>query len=199
MTLSVQFLTMITMVLSGLYLGVVLETFRRFTIYWKRKIVLTYFLEVCFWLTQTLIIFYVLYRINAGEIRFYVILACLLGFSIYQVFAAKLYKALLEQIIRIIAAIYRFCERLVQVLIITPVIWIVMALVTLLLGIFRLLSKVLLFTLKLLFAPIWWILKGIYNLLPQKIKNYFLQIAGFYSKMKNIVNKWLKEIRPKRR
>ncbi|RLL41675.1 spore cortex biosynthesis protein YabQ [Oceanobacillus piezotolerans] len=199
MTLSVQFLTMFAMVSSGFYLGLILETYRRLSIYWKKHVILTYTMEILFWLSQTLIVFYVLFRVNAGEIRFYVIIACLLGFSMYQALAAALYKRLLEQIIRMITAVYRFFERLVQALFIKPIKWIIIAIFTVIVGIVSVISKVLWFVLKIVFTPFLWLLKGLYKLLPKKIQNYLIQIAGFYSKMKNIINNWLKKVYQKRR
>ena len=79
MTLSIQFITMAAMVLSGIYLGVIRDTFQRFAIYWKGRKLLSYLLEIIFWILQTLVVFYVLFLVNAGEIRLYIILACLLG------------------------------------------------------------------------------------------------------------------------
>ncbi|WP_085993732.1 spore cortex biosynthesis protein YabQ [Oceanobacillus senegalensis] len=197
MTLSVQFLTMITMVGSGFYLGMALDTFRRFTPYWKNTVFLNYLMEICFWLTQTIILFYILFQVNAGEIRFYVLIACLLGFSMYQVFAANIYKRMLEHMIRVVTAIYQFFKRLVQALIIQPIIWMVTVLITIVVGLATALWKVVLFIAKLLFAPIRWIAKVIYYLLPKSFKNFLQQIAGFYSKIKNIIFKWLKYIKNK--
>ncbi|WP_337020346.1 spore cortex biosynthesis protein YabQ [Oceanobacillus massiliensis] len=199
MTLGIQFLTMIAMVLSGIYLGIVQETFRRFTRYWKKRILLTYFLECCFWLTQTAIIYYVLFRVNAGEVRLYVLLACFLGFSVYQVLVRSVYKKLLERLIRIGAAIYRFFSRLVHMLIISPISWCIRFIIRLIMSIIMLLTTIILFILKVLFAPFRWILIGIYRLLPNRIKNFLNKIAGFYSTMKNICYKWVKYLKFKRR
>ncbi|MEC5426068.1 spore cortex biosynthesis protein YabQ [Virgibacillus sp. C22-A2] len=187
MTLSIQFLTMITMVLSGFYLGIIHDTYRRFASYWESKIVFSYLLEICFWLTQTIIIFYVLFRVNGGEIRLYIFAACLLGFAMYQVFAANVYKKLLEFAIGIITKIYRFFERMVQALIISPVKWVIMLLLMIILWIIRFIGSVLLITLKILFTPIIWLLRLTYRLLPKKLQQFLHKIAGFYSTMKNIV------------
>ncbi|MED4473392.1 spore cortex biosynthesis protein YabQ [Oceanobacillus caeni] len=195
MTISVQFMTMVSMVLSGFYLGIALDTFRRFTPYWKRKVVLAYLMEICFWLTQTAILFYILFLVNSGEIRFYIFIACLLGFAMYQVFAATIYKKILEHIIRIVTNIYLFCKRVVQALIVQPIIWIFTLLVTVILGVVRVIWKIILFILKLLLTPIGWILKAIYSILPNSFKNFFKQIAGFYSKIKNILVKWLNTLK----
>ncbi|PAV28572.1 spore cortex biosynthesis protein YabQ [Virgibacillus profundi] len=199
MTLSVQFITMIAMVSSGFYLGIINDTYRRFTPYWKQKIILSYVMEICFWLTQTLLLFYVLFRVNGGELRLYVFVACLLGFAMYQVFAAGIYKRILEQIILVITGIYRFFARLVQALIITPIKWIFMLFFTIVLWVIRLVGMILLFILKLLFAPIKWIAQVIYHMLPKNIKIIFHKLAGFYSTIKNIWYKWMKYITFKRR
>src|SRR5690625_1289933 len=93
MTLSTQFITMLAMTSGGFYLGVVLDTFRRFASSWKNRIIFSYVMETSFWLTQVIILFYVLFRVNGGELRLYIFLACLLGFTIYQVLAAKIGRA----------------------------------------------------------------------------------------------------------
>ncbi|WP_339230720.1 spore cortex biosynthesis protein YabQ [Oceanobacillus sp. FSL K6-2867] len=194
MSLSIQFLTMITMVLSGFYLGIVQETFRRLTYYWKRRVFITYFLEISFWLTQTAIILYVLFRVNAGEIRVYVILACLLGFSIYQVLAKSTYKRLLEWMIRITAAVYRFFSNLLHTLIISPISWTVRTLFRLIFWMFTLITTIILFILKIALTPFVWIGKGIYQLIPDGFKKNLHKLAGFYSTMKNICYKGYKKL-----
>lgn len=180
------------MVISGFYLGMAVDSFRRFTPYWKNRIVLTYVMEISFWLTQTVILFYVLFKVNSGEIRFYVFIACLLGFSMYQVFAAKVYKRVLEIIIRTIASIYQFIKHVVNVLLIRPIVWVITVLLTICLGIIRIVWKVVQFILKLLLTPIGWIFKAIYSILPVNFQNFLKKIAGFYSKIENILIKWLK-------
>ncbi|MGJ9460220.1 spore cortex biosynthesis protein YabQ [Oceanobacillus sp. CF4.6] len=199
MTLSVQFLTLIAMVSSGFYLGIIQETFRRFTPYWKNSTFLTYFLEISFWLTQTGIIFYVLFRVNAGELRLYVFLACFLGFSMYQVFAKSVYKIVLEWIIQITSAIYRFFKSLFQGLIITPISWIIKLILRIIVSIITLLGSIILFILKMVLTPFWWIAIGIYKVAPSTFKNFLHKIAGFYSTMKNICYKYLKYLKSKRR
>jgi len=192
MTLSVQFVTMIAMVLAGLYLGMGLDTFRRFALHWKNSIILTYMLEISFWLMQTFILFFILFRVNGGELRFYVFAAVLLGFSIYQVFVKKLYKRILEKMIQMIAAVCRFFQRLVKALLIAPIKWIFMLLVKIILGIGSALAVILLFILRVILLPFKYILKLIYRLLPQSVKNILYKLAGFYSKIKNICIQWMK-------
>ncbi len=187
------------MVSSGFYLGIVQETFRRFTPYWKKSIFLTYLLEIIFWITQTGIIFYVLFRVNAGELRLYVFLACFLGFSMYQVFGKAVYKRLLESIIRIATSILRFFRNLIQGLIITPITWIIKFILRIIVFIITLVGSIVLFALKVILTPFRWILIGIYRLMPNNFKNISHKLAGFYSTIKNICYKWLKYLKFKRR
>ncbi|GAA0425396.1 MAG: spore cortex biosynthesis protein YabQ [Bacillota bacterium] len=199
MSLSTQFLTMITMITGGFYLGLIQDTFRRFTPYWKNRRILTYVMEICFWLMQTMLLFYVLFRVNGGELRFYIFAACLLGFAFYQVAAANVYRKVLEQIIRIIAAVYRFFENIVQALIISPITWIVKLIYTFIVWLCKVVGTILLFILTVIITPIKWIIQAIYGLLPKKVQLFLFKIAGFYSKMKNICIKVVKYVRFKRR
>ncbi|WP_152657391.1 spore cortex biosynthesis protein YabQ [Oceanobacillus sp. CFH 90083] len=191
MTLSTQFLTLMTMILSGFYLGIAQETFRRFMIYWKERLFLTYFLEILFWMIQAGILFYILYRVNQGELRIYIVLACLFGFSIYQALAKQVYKKILEYLIRVFKAIYRGIERLINFLLISPLRWIFLTFYRMIraivIGIFKITAWLFLF----LFTPFRWIGRSLFRICPQSIQKFFLHIAGFYSKMKNIVYKYV--------
>ncbi|GAB3808167.1 spore cortex biosynthesis protein YabQ [Virgibacillus kimchii] len=199
MTLSTQFITMIAMTSGGFYLGLVLDTFRRFSSSWKHRVIFPYVMETSFWLMQTIILFYVLFRVNGGELRLYIFLACLLGFAIYQVFAARLYKKLLERIILVIKAIYRFMDRLIRVLIIHPIRWLLMLIISIILGLYKVIISVLSFLFRVIFTPIRWVFQGFYQLLPKRFKIFLNKIAGFYSTMKNICNKIWEYIKRKRR
>ena len=187
MTLNVQFLTMLFMVVSGFYLGIALETFRRFSPLWRHRPVLVYIFEVSFWLIQTFIIFYVLYKVNAGELRVYIFLACLLGFSIYQALAAPLYRVVLEHIIRLLTAIARALKRLCHILILSPVGWLVRLILW---GIWFVLWVLIHLTFVVL-LPLKWLVQFIYFILPEKINNYFNKKVDFYSILKSKLLKWV--------
>src|SRR5699024_817496 len=120
MTLSIQFITMLAMVLSGVYLGIVQDTFRRFSQYWTKKIVLRYLLEILFWVLQTLIIFYVMCLVSAVVLPLYLFLSCLLGFSMYQALFKKLYLRLLEVLLSIGKHILHFIGRVFSILVLSP-------------------------------------------------------------------------------
>jgi len=187
------------MILGGFYLGMAVDTFRRFSWHWKRHVFLRYFLEICFWLMQSLILFYLLFRVNNGEIRFYIFLSCLLGFATYQALAASVYQKLLEVIIRILRGIFQFVKRLIQVLIVSPVKWLFMIAFTIVLWVLQLISTILYWVLKVLFFPFGALITFVYQRLPKKVHRFLYKFAGFYSTMKNIYIKCLQYITFKRR
>ncbi|RFA35863.1 spore cortex biosynthesis protein YabQ [Virgibacillus dokdonensis] len=199
MSLSTQLVTMLSMIAGGLSTGVMLDTFRRFSPYWRNRKIMIYVMEVGFWTSQTLLLFYILFLVNGGEIRLYIVLACLLGFSMYQAILSYYYKKLLEHFIRIALSIYRFFSRLIQVFIISPIKGIVMVIYTIFIWVLKLLLSLLLFVLTVIVTPIQWLLRGFYHLLPKKVQGILLQIAGFYSTIKNNLSKVWENIRWKRR
>lgn len=190
MTLNVQFFTMVFMIISGFYLGIALETFRRFSSLWRHRPVLVYVLEVSFWLIQTFIIFYILYKVNAGELRVYIFLACCLGFAMYQVLAATLYQAALEHVIRLFIVIGGVIKRLCQVLIFSPIGWVF----RMLLSVVWLVLWVLLHMLFMIMLPFKWLAQLIYYLLPENIKKVFNKKVDFYSILKVKLLKWVNSI-----
>ncbi|MCA0170812.1 spore cortex biosynthesis protein YabQ [Bacillus sp. RAR_GA_16] len=112
MTLSVQFYTMVAMVAMGVWLGIAMDTYSRFLHPNRKKNVWLYANDVIFWLLQGLLIFYVLYLVNEGAIRFYVFLAILCGYSAYRALFQPLYRRLLERIILVILATSRMIRTL---------------------------------------------------------------------------------------
>ena len=92
MTLTVQFYTMIAMVAMGVWLGVAMDTYSRFFHPSKSKSLWLYANDVVFWLLQGLLIFYVLYVVNEGELRLYVFLALLCGYAAYRALLQPLYR-----------------------------------------------------------------------------------------------------------
>lgn len=199
MTLDTQFMTMISMILGGLYLGLALETFRYIAISWKTHLFLAYFMEICFWFVQSFILFYILYRVNGGEIRAYSVLACLLGFAAYQALFARMYRKLLEKVIRLITRIYRGVCHWINRLIIQPVIWLVQFVITCLLFLLKGISILLFYLLKIIVKPIAWGIKRCYRLLPKNIQRILYKLLPFYSTIEDISKKMAHYLKNKRR
>ncbi|MDY0410010.1 spore cortex biosynthesis protein YabQ [Virgibacillus soli] len=186
MTLHVQFATMIIMIVSGIYLGVIRDTYLRFFRYWQKNTVLTYLFEISFWLLQTFILYYILFLTNAGELRFYIFLACLLGFSMYKALFATFYKKLLERLIHIVTSIAIFIGKVIYYILVIPIKYLLQFIAAVVLFFVHALVTIITFSLKIIFTPVIWLGKLLYGLLPQKVQKYLYKIAGLYSKIENV-------------
>lgn len=209
MTLSTQFFTMLAMIGMGSLFGASLDTHNRFLKRAKRKSWIVFINDILFWLLQGLLIFYVLYSVNMGELRFYIFLALLCGFAAYQSLFKKIYLKLLEKSISITISIYIFLVKAVRLLVIRPVQFLAATILSLLVlsgrGLYALvkwLLAVLLWVLKLLGKPVKMLLMLFWKLLPKKIKKsvekLYNKLAGFLIIVKNyslVPIKWLKKFK----
>lgn len=209
MTLSTQFLTMIAMIGMGSFFGASLDTYNRFLNRGKRKRWIVFIHDVLFWIFQGLSIFYVLFLINNGELRFYIFLALLCGFAAYQSLLKNLYLHVLEKMIALCVKIYRILIQIITILVYRPIrlfitifitisISIGKGLLTLARGIVRILlwiiRRILLWPF-IIFGKICW------KLLPKRMKknilNIYNKMAGVFRKIKNkviyILSKWKKK------
>ncbi|MDL4840483.1 spore cortex biosynthesis protein YabQ [Aquibacillus rhizosphaerae] len=193
MTLTTQFLTILVMIAGGVYLGAAIETFRRFEVHWKQHKIYAYSIEIGFWLLQTLILFYLLYVVNQGELRFYILLAMLCGYAMYKSVFENIYKRLLERVIKISISIYYFFYRLVHALIVRPIKGLIMFAIAVLLWIWGIVLWIVILLFKIIGYPIKLILVLLWRLIPQKVKKYLSQLAGLFLKIKNIISKWWKK------
>src|SRR3954465_1158702 len=110
MTLSTQFVTLLSMIGMGSLFGAMFDTYQRFLKRPKRKQWIVFFNDLLFWMIQAVIIFYTLFQVNNGELRFYIFLALLCGFAAYQSLFKGMYLSLLEMMIKTILAVSRFIK-----------------------------------------------------------------------------------------
>ncbi|KAF0816350.1 MULTISPECIES: spore cortex biosynthesis protein YabQ [unclassified Cytobacillus] len=201
MTLTTQFLTMLAMIGMGSVFGAALDTYNRFLQRTKRKSWLVFINDILFWVVQGLAIFYILFLVNKGELRFYIFIALLCGFAAYQSLFKKMYLRVLEISIRMAISIYRFFVKAVTILIYKPIQGLIMALIAIavmlgkgLYSLLKVIIRVLWFTLKAAFLPVKWILSLLWKLLPKKIKKtvekLYNKLAGYLQRIKNYVLKW---------
>ncbi|MCA1061726.1 spore cortex biosynthesis protein YabQ [Rossellomorea aquimaris] len=202
MTLSTQFYTMLSMIGMGALFGAALDTYSRFLNRSERKRWLVFINDIMFWVLQALAIFYILFVVNFGEIRFYIFLALLCGFAGYQALIKQHYLGFLERLIQFFIALYNFAVKMVKKLIYSPIKWMIVLLITIVLSIGKGLLSVILFLLKviwklvqwaikLVITPIGWILKGIWNLLP---KNLTKRVEKLYNKMAGNIKVYIKKV-----
>ncbi|WP_407272590.1 spore cortex biosynthesis protein YabQ [Radiobacillus sp. PE A8.2] len=199
MTLTTQFLTIISMMGAGTYLGAAIDTFRRYESFWKKRLLFSYIIEICFWLLQTLILFYILYLVNQGELRFYILLAIICGYAAYKSIIQFFYLKVLDWSINSLIQVYRFLRRLVYAILVRPITLLLQFIMTVLLWLWGIILSILLLILKIIWYPIRWLLLMLWRLVPKKAKNYFEDLAGFYSKIKNTLWRWYRLIKNKRR
>jgi spore cortex biosynthesis protein YabQ len=202
MTLSAQFLTMLAMIGMGSAFGASLDTYNRFLRRAKRKSWIVFINDFLFWSLQGLAVFYVLFVINQGELRFYIFIALLCGFAAYQSLLKQGFLRLLETLIEAIAAIFRFFVRMAHLLIYKPIQTIVMGIISLILmlgkGILALLKlalRIIWTLLKVILSPVKWIWSLFWLILPKKIKNLveklYNKLAGNLHTFKNNLNSLL--------
>lgn len=201
MTLSTQFLTMLSMIGMGSLFGVMFDTYQRFLDRPNRKSWIVFFNDLLFWVIQALIIFYILFLVNNGELRFYIFVALLCGFAAYQSLFKGIYLRLLEFMINTVIAIFRFMRRAFQLLIYKPVIGIIQLIISIILllgrggvSLVKFILKVLLFIFKVLWVPIEKIMMILWKLLPKGIKKnvekLYNRTAGIFMEIKNYLVKW---------
>ncbi|WP_223703323.1 spore cortex biosynthesis protein YabQ [Sutcliffiella deserti] len=212
MTLTTQFYTMLAMVGVGSYLGAAVDTYGRFMKREKRARWIVFLHDLLFWLMQGLVTFYVLLKVNEGEVRFYIFIAIVCGYAAYQSILRYFYLSLLESTIQLSISFYQLLEKIVKMTIIKPIQLLVQAIIFILLGTYKVVYSIVRFLLiliwkiiKILTLPIQWVFMLLWKLLPKSFKKYleilFRKIAGFFSLVKNrkhsIINR-VKEILKKR-
>lgn len=205
MTLSTQFLTMLTMIGMGAFFGAAFDTYNRFLKRRKRKNWLVFINDVLFWLLQGLLIFYILFQVNQGELRFYIFLALLCGYAGYQSLLKQIYLKWLERLIKFVISVYRTLVRLGNLLIYRPIQALIMFLIAVLisLGNFTIqlckwVFRIFWLLLKLLFKPIQWILLIFWKLMPKSLKKsvdkLYNGLVGIFKKIKNTLSRWISKI-----
>ena len=207
MTLSTQFLTMLSMIGMGSVFGAMFDTYQRFLNRPKRKQWIVFINDLLFWIIQALLIFYTLFMVNDGELRFYIFIALLCGFAAYQSLFKGIYLKLLEVVIQTVIATINFLKKTFRLLIYKPVLGLIQLVIAIIIafgrGIFTLVKfifKVVLFILKIIIFPVQKILLLFWKLLPKGIKKsvekLYNKTAGNFKGIKNyintFINKWKK-------
>jgi spore cortex biosynthesis protein YabQ len=207
MTLSTQFVTLLSMIGMGSLFGAMFDTYQRFLKRPKRKQWIVFFNDLLFWMIQAVIIFYTLFQVNNGELRFYIFLALLCGFAAYQSLFKGMYLNLLEMVIKTILAVSRFIKRAFRVLIYNPILGLIQLVIIIILAIGRVLltlvqiiGKVLLIIFKIIFVPLQKIVLLFWKLLPKGLKKsvekLYNKTAGNFQRIRNyiskLINRWKK-------
>jgi spore cortex biosynthesis protein YabQ len=202
MTLSVQFMTMLAMVGMGLFFGICLDTYQYFLKRPERKRIIVFFHDLLFWILQALLLFYVLFLVNQGEVRIYIALALVLGFAFYQSMLKAPYLRILKLFISISVQLYHFIVKLIIMIVYKPIKSFILLLVSIiiifykgLMALVKIMVRVLRFIVKILFMPITWIFSLAWLIMPNKGKKYVekfsSEIAGYSKKIKKYWITWI--------
>jgi spore cortex biosynthesis protein YabQ len=194
MTLTVQFQTMLSMVFMGIWIGMAVDTYSRF-IHEKRKWHWLHFLnDLLFWLVQALLVFYVLLHVNQAEIRFYIFIALICGYAAYRALFETIYKRVLEWFVSAVVSLFRFLFNLFNSLLVMPIKWLIMIITGILLYVLKILQRIAIVLLKILFSPFKWIGRLVWRFIPKQkwynLKEKYLKVAGFFNSVKNKVSNW---------
>ncbi len=200
MNLTTQFYTMIAMIGMGSYFGAALETYSRFFRRKRKRRWTVAINDVLFWIVQVLLLFYVLYIVNFGEIRFYIFLALLCGYAFYQSLLKNLYIRFLDLAVNFFMKLYRLIVRLGTLLIYKPVRGLVLFIISTCILLIRILSKILkgllsfLWSLlKIILYPIFLIVKNLWKLLPPsftiKVQDFFASTLRTIKRLLNFFKK----------
>jgi spore cortex biosynthesis protein YabQ len=198
MTLSTQFITMLAMIGMGSFFGAALDTYNRFLQRSRRKKWFVFINDVLFWLLQALIIFYVLFLVNKGEVRFYIFIALLCGFAAYQSLIKQLYLRLLELAISIFVSTYKFFVKTVQMIFIRPLQSLFLLIISIIVmigrGLFalaKIVLRILTFIVMTLLKPIKGLFFLFWKLLPKNIKKF---VEKLYNKFAGILHRLKKYV-----
>ncbi|MFC7061773.1 spore cortex biosynthesis protein YabQ [Halobacillus seohaensis] len=191
MTLTTQFMTMMSMVAGGVYIGAAVDTFERLFHMRNKKSWLEFIWQSAFWIAQAAFLFFILYTVNYGEIRFYIFIAVLCGYAAYRALFQTGYNKWLEFWIRVTLTILRFIRRLFNIFILWPIITLVILAKNIIFWVYRLLYKGIYIVFLVIFSPILFVFRIVWKLLPINTKNYLHKIGGFCVTIKNsISNRW---------
>ncbi|MCI0767581.1 spore cortex biosynthesis protein YabQ [Bacillus sp. TL12] len=199
MSLTIQLYTMLSMIGMGAWVGAALDTYQRFLQRSQRNRWIVFIYDILFWIVQALFVFYVLLIVNEAELRIYVFAALLCGFAAYQSLLKAVYMRVLNFLIYIFVQTVQFFIKIVQLLMIKPVIIIAQLIITFILFLFRILSSIgnvlwkcsrwiLLFVWKVFFWPVRFLTLLIWKLLPNRVKLFIKRYAELMQHTKKLKN-----------
>ncbi|MDP1383715.1 spore cortex biosynthesis protein YabQ [Priestia megaterium] len=191
MSLNIQLYTMLAMVSMGSGLGASLDTYRYFVNRSKSRPWFVFVNDVLFWMVQALLIFYVLFLVNEGELRLYAFLALFCGFAAYQSLFQSLYLKVLTFTVSSVLSLYRGVLTLSNIFLVKPIRFFIHILVVVALGIYQAVHKLLVFCLKLIYVPTRRVLFVFWRMMPKPVKRFlhmgFRYIEGIYNRAKNMI------------
>jgi len=201
MSLSVQWLTLGTMLMSGVGMGVLFDGYRVISSELKFPRWSLSLLDLIYWIASAIIVFRMLYVSNSGEVRAYVFVGLAIGFLFYYWLFSKITTKMTLWLIKAVKWCIQIIVSIFYILVIKPIliIWAILLYITKLgskfsIGTIKLVLQLLRPFVKLLL----WILSPITKPLVRWLKPYWEKsnISTKLAKMWNIVKQrsqsWLR-------
>jgi len=151
---AVQWITLLYMLLAGGMMGIAYDSYRVMSLKLHFPKSLNAAFDLLYWLASALFVFRMLYAGNQGQLRFYAFLGLFIGVWIYFLVFSVTVRHFVVMLIQSVQYACRLLWRLIGIIIGLPLLW----LWKLVLGILRLLGRVLLSILKALrwvTKPLW--------------------------------------------
>ncbi|MCD9026292.1 spore cortex biosynthesis protein YabQ [Cohnella silvisoli] len=153
MNAAAQWMTIASMMLCGLSMGLVFDVYRVASHRFHVARWLLPALDVVYWAAATLGVFSILLGSNQGEVRMYVFLGLGIGVTGYFGLFSNWVVKLSGKIFDILKAMFNFLWKLVNTIVLTPFLWVVRLLAKLLDILFIITAALVLWIGKLLFKP----------------------------------------------
>jgi len=195
MSLNVQFYSMVAMVGMGAYLGMALDTYHRFLYRGRSNKFIVFGTDILFWILQGLLVFYVLYLVNEGALRFYLLLALLCGYAAYKSLLQSIYKRILEFMIQLVIRIYLITVKLVKIFMIIPIKWLIHVIILILLFIYSVLIRLIRLLYNFVLSILLFFVRVCWFFVPKRVKNFLARYKGVFGKFKNIFLTTIKKVK----
>jgi spore cortex biosynthesis protein YabQ len=176
------------MLLGGLSLGGLFDLYRVLASQLKAPRYAYYLLDLVFWLIGTVLVFKLLYESNLGQLRMFIFIGLLAGIAVYFMLLSQTVIQLILWMIRVVRAMIRIGKRMIEIFIITPIIWIYRATVIFL----GFLSAIAIFLYKImiqLLYPVWklllWLIKPLIR---------WIRVPAWINKMGQAVSSFIRRL-----
>lgn len=178
---------------TGIWFGASLDTYQRF-LGKRRRFRWTQIVnDILFFIIQSLVFFYVLFLVNFGEVRFYLLLALVLGYAAYRALFEGLYLRILERVITITKQIFHISQRIIMTLIVNPVKWLLKVLLTLGMIVLGAFYKIINVAFRFITFPFRWLTKKYVQAYGIPFHSYFKRMQLLISKLNKLLKSWFKK------
>lgn len=124
MSIAVQFQTVLVMSACGALMGMGYDTYHVFTGRSRLPTWLLFVFDVLFWLGSMGLVFFILVKVNDGIVRFPIFIGMLFGAWVYFVIGSKKYIQFLRAVIKFCKWLYRTILRVIDLLVIRPILFV---------------------------------------------------------------------------